>query len=391
MAKSMLVAEDSMVMQKSIGITFAHSDYQLTYSRDGADALAKAKEGRPDIVIVDANIAGKNGYEVCQALKSDPATASTPVLLLYGAQTPFDEAKGRSCGVDGSMVKPFETQALINKVDELTAARGASISQVTQAKPKAPSPASTIALSEPYAPPAAPNREAPFLDMDMSQASLAEPDLGLSLQDDATGAFASVLTESTQPIPKEWMPQNAAREPAPAADDLWNFSEPSRESLMELDPSFSPAAESSATQNWVELDAGTPAAPLELGNPEKPAAVDMGDFLSAHADEAPASDISNIDFGFQAPERSQVEYTDTGTRIDEVPAKEPSFAVSFSSDLVDPTDATSAKPLGLSDAQIQAIVTKAFKEVIERIAWEVVPDMAEKIIREELARLTGKK
>ena len=69
----------------------------------------------PDLVLADVLMPGKSGYEVCEALKSDPATASIPVLLLAGNFEPFDEARARAARADAHIVKPFESQAFIDR------------------------------------------------------------------------------------------------------------------------------------------------------------------------------------------------------------------------------------------------------------------------------------
>ena len=125
MSKTMLVADDSVVIQKSIGITFAQEDYSITYVNNGDDAVAKAKQMKPDIVLADVAMPKKNGYEVCEALRQDPQVAAIPVLLLAGTHEPFDETRGKSSGANGHVIKPFESQALIERVGEIIGGTGA--------------------------------------------------------------------------------------------------------------------------------------------------------------------------------------------------------------------------------------------------------------------------
>ena len=74
---------------------------------------------RPDIVISDVIMPGLNGYELCQRFKTDPDLQSVPFLFLKGTFESFDEEKARSCGADGFIVKPFESQEMIAKVKDL--------------------------------------------------------------------------------------------------------------------------------------------------------------------------------------------------------------------------------------------------------------------------------
>ncbi len=119
MSKKLLLADDSITIQKVIQITFAHEDYDLTITDNGDAALAKARELKPDLVMADVYMPGKNGYELATAIKQDPALQNTPVLLLAGSFEPFDEEKARSCQADAWIEKPFESQNLIDKVAEL--------------------------------------------------------------------------------------------------------------------------------------------------------------------------------------------------------------------------------------------------------------------------------
>ena len=122
MSKKLLLADDSITIQKVIQITFAHEDYELTITDNGDAALAKAQEIKPDLIMSDVYMPGKNGYELTTAIKQDPALQHVPVLLLAGSFEPFDEDKARSCKADAWIEKPFESQNLIDKVAELLCA-----------------------------------------------------------------------------------------------------------------------------------------------------------------------------------------------------------------------------------------------------------------------------
>ena len=119
MPKNLLLADDSITIQKVVGIVFAGEDYRITAVGDGEDALRKAREVRPDIVLADTAMPRMNGYELCQALKSDPQLSDVPVLLLTGTFEPFDEARARAVRADGNVAKPFDSQSLLTRVREL--------------------------------------------------------------------------------------------------------------------------------------------------------------------------------------------------------------------------------------------------------------------------------
>jgi CheY-like chemotaxis protein len=121
MPKSLLLADDSITIQRVVGITFANEDFSITTVDNGEDAIAKARQLKPDIILADVIMPKKNGYEVCQAVKTDPQLRHIPVLLLAGTFEAFDENRARDAGADGHITKPFESQALIDKVNSLLA------------------------------------------------------------------------------------------------------------------------------------------------------------------------------------------------------------------------------------------------------------------------------
>src|SRR3990172_1370430 len=121
MSKKILLADDSITIQKVVRITLADSDYELTTVDNGDEALKKAKAILPDLILADVVMPGKNGYEVCEAIRADAQLAHIPVLLLAGSFEAFDDMRSSQIGADGHITKPFESQALIDKVSELLA------------------------------------------------------------------------------------------------------------------------------------------------------------------------------------------------------------------------------------------------------------------------------
>jgi CheY-like chemotaxis protein len=122
MPKTLLLADDSVTIQKVVGISFANEDVRLVTVDNGDDAVARARELRPDIVLADVVMPGMNGYEVCETLKADPSLRHIPVLLLTGTFEAFDEARAARAGADGHITKPFEAQALVDMVNARLAA-----------------------------------------------------------------------------------------------------------------------------------------------------------------------------------------------------------------------------------------------------------------------------
>jgi CheY-like chemotaxis protein len=119
MRKTLLLADDSVTIQKVVGITFANEDVELVTVDNGDEALSRAREIRPDLVLADVAMPGLSGYELCRSMRQDPELAPIPVLLLTGTFETFDEQRAAQVGASGHIAKPFEAQALIDRVHAL--------------------------------------------------------------------------------------------------------------------------------------------------------------------------------------------------------------------------------------------------------------------------------
>jgi CheY-like chemotaxis protein len=141
MPKTILLADDSVTIQKVVAISFASEDVTVVTVDNGDDAITKAREIHPNIVLADVVMPGKNGYEVCEAIKADPELASIPVLLLTGTFEAFDEVRAREVGSAGHIAKPFEAQSLVDEVRRLTEAATTSATPPPAPAESAESPA----------------------------------------------------------------------------------------------------------------------------------------------------------------------------------------------------------------------------------------------------------
>ncbi|HVT44834.1 MAG TPA: response regulator [Thermoanaerobaculia bacterium] len=121
MPKKILLADDSITIQKVVELTFSDGDYEVIATNNGAKAIQKIGEIRPDIILSDIIMPEKNGYEVCEFVKSHPELRHIPVILLTGTFEPFDPDRAEKAGCDAVVTKPFESQSLIHKVEELIA------------------------------------------------------------------------------------------------------------------------------------------------------------------------------------------------------------------------------------------------------------------------------
>src|SRR5258708_1891665 len=143
MQKKILLADDSITIQKVVELTFSDGDYEVTAVNNGAKANQRLAEMRPDIILSDIIMPEKNGYEVCEYVKSHPEYRNIPVILLTGTFEPFDPDRADKAGCDAVVTKPFESQSLIQKVEELIAQSKASSAPppaAAQAPPAAGAP-----------------------------------------------------------------------------------------------------------------------------------------------------------------------------------------------------------------------------------------------------------
>ena len=120
MSKKLLLADDSVTIQKVVELTFQEEDYEVSIVGNGLEALEKIKEERPDIILADISMPGLNGIDLCEKLKNNSNYKNIPIILLINSFEEFDRKKGDKIGVDGYIEKPFESQDLIDIVQSLT-------------------------------------------------------------------------------------------------------------------------------------------------------------------------------------------------------------------------------------------------------------------------------
>jgi CheY-like chemotaxis protein len=139
---TLLLADDSVTIQRVIELTFADEDVQVMAVSDGEQAIAAVDQRTPDIVLADVGMPGRDGYEVAQHIKNTPRLAHIPVVLLTGAFEPIDQARAAAVGCDGVLAKPFEPQLVIGRVKELLSRRpSAPVRPEPVASPELPPPA----------------------------------------------------------------------------------------------------------------------------------------------------------------------------------------------------------------------------------------------------------
>jgi len=116
--KKLLLVDDSITIHKVVELILSGEGFEIKAMNNGEEALAVIPTFKPDIVLADVEMPKMNGYVLCEKIKQDPSTSGIPVLLLAGAFEPFDEENAKKVGADGFVIKPFESQELINKINE---------------------------------------------------------------------------------------------------------------------------------------------------------------------------------------------------------------------------------------------------------------------------------
>ncbi|MCW5959366.1 MAG: response regulator [Pyrinomonadaceae bacterium] len=118
--RKLLLADDSVTIQKVVNLTFADEGIDVISVGDGNSAMEKFVESTPDLVMVDVNMPGLDGYRICEMIKQDEETKHVPVILLVGSFEPFDENEARRVGANDYLTKPFQSiRQLVNKVTVL--------------------------------------------------------------------------------------------------------------------------------------------------------------------------------------------------------------------------------------------------------------------------------
>jgi CheY-like chemotaxis protein len=411
MSKTLLLADDSVTIQKVVGISFANEDVRIVTVDNGDDAVARARDIKPDIVLADVVMPGKSGYDVCAAIKGDPELRGVPVLLLTGTFETFDEDRAARVGADGHITKPFEAQALV----ELVNARLAGA--VPGARPARASaggrPAAGTAEPEPFdflepeqetlprrpagtgQPVAALEHDAfGFEDEPIDARELAsEDDDGLGLGNEATEARTTLLLEEDDPL--------AEAETAPpvgfSARDL-DSDELTR--LVLSDTWGEPARPSGATAPPVA------AAPTGLGDP-------LDGVFDPVPDDEVAPPRASLDFDVPSsaelddPYRTRVLVEEAAPASDATPPPgfaEPLFdddlAVDGEFDLrppppppleaaasLPPVATVAAPPAGTSVGELPQQLRGDLHETLEKVAWEAFGDLSERIVREAVERI----
>jgi CheY-like chemotaxis protein len=418
MGKRLLLADDSVTIQKVVEITFADKDYELDLTGNGNEALQAAQKQRPDLILADVFMPGMDGYKLCEQIKSTPDLAGVPVLLLAGTFEPFDEERAAQVGAAGWITKPFTSQALVDKVEETLAQIPQEDEQWHSAPSKSPAESMLGAFEQ-----------------------AAATDFGSGRRDEfapETDAGAGAGIEPPVP-PQEPSPAASLQQPSerPSIEDIHpqeststDFGSGGREDFSFEDLAAPEEAASLRQEESSEAEKSGTTEPVGRKmdyTPEAPDAdfsftpVEPVEKKSSFSAEEPATDPftasseQSADFSFSVPEDKTETEPDlpsldefappktgaTATTTEEKPDIAQGVIELQEEDIVAEgkyaatKSRVEARAAYLSDAELERIVERVAVSVIERLAtpvmekvvWEVVPDLAESMIREEMEKI----
>ena len=403
MGNKLLLADDSITIQKVVGIIFANEDYELTVVGNGNAALDSARQTKPDVVLVDALMPGKTGYEVCEEIRRDPLLRNTPLLLLTGAFEPFDEEKARRCGADDYISKPFESQHLIDKVKQLIElGRSRTVAEPAEAHvvaaPQEPAPVMNASSStDEFAAAFFDDEEA----VEVTPEALpitgelveggAVEDLWDTFEleevDEGEAGFSSVPLE----------PATVGSAGEFEVEEVFSFADEEEAGMLETRVEIGVEAPSHIGSQWVPDGEQTFSFEEEPGAPEFETFPDEAPFAES-VDSPTEMDELSMEIAEPFPEVAEPAVfsafnEETPQTVITTPSMELQFAPEeeyapvVSAPAAVPPLPPAAEATAISEDQLTAIVSRISRELIERIAWEVVPDLAEAMIKEEIRKI----
>jgi CheY-like chemotaxis protein len=385
--RKLLLADDSATIQKVIDLTFADEGVQVVSVSNGREAIDRLPEIRPDVVLVDVFMPSPNGYEVCEYVKTNEQLKHIPVMLLVGSFEPFDEAEARRVGADDILTKPFQSiRRLIDRV-------GALVSS-----PPADKESPTLEL---------PHTEAAVEDerMDTHELEVTTAD---TLQLDEAAA-AELQAQAAQPdstggsLPRE---ENMETEVTDVRHDS-QVAGVQHEAQMDhaevlLDLGELEAVGETSDDFVLELDDDvSDAAPAYEAAPvyqsarsyEPTAAYEQASAYESTYEPAAARTFVEPQVTEASPRESEIHDSFADTQEISYTIAEPEPEVKSAAPVESSASAvqSAAASVGVGDLSpemIDAIARRAVElmsdKVIREIAWEVVPDLAELLIKKQL-------
>ena len=125
MNKKILIVDDEMYILNILDFSLESEGFEVVTASNGEEALTKALDVQPDLIVLDVMMPKIDGFEVCRALKNKAETKKIPVILLTAKDRDKDREKGDEVGADLYMTKPFSPSRLIEQIQDLIGSRQA--------------------------------------------------------------------------------------------------------------------------------------------------------------------------------------------------------------------------------------------------------------------------
>ncbi len=119
MTKKVLIADDEPNIVTSLEFLLEHNGYDVRVARDGQEVLDQLPEYRPDLILLDVMMPVRNGFEICQTIRSNPEWRDMKIVMLTAKGRDIEATKGLALGADAYVTKPFSTKDLVERVKEL--------------------------------------------------------------------------------------------------------------------------------------------------------------------------------------------------------------------------------------------------------------------------------
>lgn len=119
MVKKILVVDDEKDFLRVVNQTLVEAGYKVITALNGKEALEKVRSEAPDMMILDINMPGIDGYQVCKNIRQDPLYKRLPIIMLTVRKDTKDQVKGMELGSDEYMTKPFDPEELLLRVKKI--------------------------------------------------------------------------------------------------------------------------------------------------------------------------------------------------------------------------------------------------------------------------------
>ena len=403
--RKLLLADDSAAIQKVIELTFADEGMQVFSVGNGRLALETLEEIAPDVVLADVFMPELGGVDLCRSIKRSERFARTPVMLLVSSFEPFDEDEARRAGADDIVAKPFQSiRQLVSRVGSLLGKSSSEESPqslstlgLATAEPQpVPDIVPEVMTVESEEPSVTVLVEAPLMEThEVAEAGGPSCSTDIELQTADTQPLDRITDEPV--VAEEWQLQDTV-EIEPAANEVQEAPVSNEASADTIENYFTEVTEMTPVKPAEEFT--TQAMPETFAYSAPPAARVIDESLLDVDEEFVTEDSDDIvlDLEFEnaideAPAEVAVQPPVAESPITDVewqgPVEEPAVpSVSPASDAEPVAPQSVALLAGVSADAIDAIARRVVEQmsdkVVREIAWEVVPELSELLIKQKL-------